>query len=48
MLEPSVCKLARDYGHLVIFGCPNNPQDQMAEFLNAHVKAMVRKRAKKK
>ena len=43
-LEPLISQIAKKYGHLVLFGCPNNPQDQPAEFFNAHVKLMVKRR----
>ena len=46
-IEPIISKIAREHGYLVLYSCPNNPEDQPAEFLNAHVKLMVKKRAKK-
>lgn len=46
-LVPDICKIASQYGHIVLFGCPNNPSDQPAEFFNAHVKYLVKKRQHK-
>jgi hypothetical protein len=43
-LEPSISQIAKKYGHIVLFGCTNNHQDQPAEFLNAHVKLMVKRK----
>ena len=42
-LEPEICKIARNHGHYIVFGCPNNPEEQAFEFCNAHVKRYVKK-----
>jgi hypothetical protein len=42
-LEPKIAKIAREKGHIVLFGCPNYPQAQPFELFNAHVKLMVKK-----
>jgi hypothetical protein len=46
-LEPKIARIARDKGHIVLFGCPNYPQSQPFELFNAHVKLMVKKCNKK-
>ena len=46
-LEPIVRKIAKQFGHDVLFACPYNPDDMPAEFLNAYVKLMVKQCAKK-
>jgi hypothetical protein len=42
-LIPDICKKVEKIGGYVIYGAPNNPNDQPAEFLNAHVKANIKK-----
>lgn len=47
VLEPIVAKIAKKFGHEVLFACPYNPNDMPAEFLNAYVKLMVKQCSKK-
>ena len=46
LLELEICKIAHKRGHLVLFGSLNNPNDLLAELLNAYIKQLVKKRNK--
>jgi len=46
-LQTKISQIASKFGHLVLYTCPYSPQYQPAEYLNAHVKFMVKKKCKK-
>jgi hypothetical protein len=46
-LEPVIVQIAKKYGHKVLFSCPYNPNDMPSEYLNNHVKLLVKQRCKK-
>ena len=47
VLEPKIVQIAKKHGHKVLFSCPYNPNDMPSEFLNNHVKLLVKQRCKK-
>lgn len=46
-LEPEFAKIIRNYGGVVLFTVPNNPNDQPFEYCNAYVKQHCKKTVKR-